>query len=106
MNITKKSVIVNTIINVNVPEIIAKRITCVKDLNDFYAYIEDYFDADILRTSEFSYSFPDSECDRLDGYLMKDNFGYLVGEYDKSNIDRIFKGVTILGLPNEYVEEE
>ena len=66
-----------------VPETVASRIRTVKDLNDFYAYVERFGD-------EYNYSWPIEDLDRIED--MMDDLNYYQGEYDEENVDRIFNG--------------
>ena len=68
-------------VELEVPEEIAKRIRSLKDLNDFYAYAERLGD-------NFTYSFPESEQDRIDELVELIN--YTAGEYDEANAKRIY----------------
>lgn len=72
---------------------IAKRIVSVRDLEDFWAYMDDFTDIPTFEDAESyldnlpTYLFPIKDCDRIDKLTYKIN--YEVGAYDLDNVKRI-----------------
>ena len=76
--------------DIKVSKEICKRIKTSKDLSDFYAYCERNYDSDYYDQDDYldlSYSFDESEQDRIDELM--DGINYIPGEYDEENVNRI-----------------